>query len=236
MKFKLQLAAAASLITLAGCGGSGGGALSPAPTDFNLKAGVTNMVAHGLTANVSLSGTVMVNGTSTPFSGTGTYTLTAATNGTFNGGAALVQTQTVSGTVSASGQSAPYNVSVTNYYGTTDSSFLGESEASEFDVAQTPITYPTSVVSGSNAVLGTVSRYSDSTMSTSLGTAQISYSAANSSSAGALQITMTTKTYDTANALIETDTTVYDLSASNVLSLVSGTGQTQQGTITVTAN
>lgn len=240
MKFKLQVGAAASLLALglAGCGGSGGGTLTPAPTDFNLKAGVTGMVAHGLSANVGLSGTVMVKGTSVAVSGSGTYTLTAATNGTFNGGAALVQTQTISGTLSASGQSAPYNVSVTDYYGTTDSSFLGESDGSsgEVDVAQTPITYPTSVVSGSSAVLGTVSRYSDGTLSTSLGTAQISYSATSSSSAGnPLQITLTTKIYNTSNALIATDTTVYNLSTSNVISFVSGSVQNQQGSLTVTA-
>lgn len=240
MTLRLQVAAVATLLTLAACGGgSGGGTLAPVATDFNLKAGIAGMVAHGLTANVSLSGTVMVNGTSTPFTGSGTYTLTAGTNGTFNGGAALAQTQTVAGTVSASGQSAPYNVSVIDYYGTSDSSFLGESDpqTNEVDVAQTPITYPTSVVSGSSAVLGTVSRYSDSTLSTSLGTAQISYSAMNSSSAGnPLQITLTTKIYDTTNALKETDTTVYNLSTSNVISFVSGSAQTPQGTLTVTAN
>ncbi|MFX5610806.1 hypothetical protein ABTD85_20505, partial [Acinetobacter baumannii] len=59
----------------------------------------------------------------------------------------------------------------------------------------------------------------------------------NSSSAGnPLQITLTTKIYDTTNALKETDTTVYNLSTSNVISFVSGSAQTPQGTLTVTAN
>jgi hypothetical protein len=241
MTLRLQVGALATLLTLAACGGgSGGGTLAPVATDFNLKTGIAGMVAHGLTANVSLSGTAMVNGTSIPYSGSGTYTLAAGTNGTFNGGAALAQLQTIAGTITAAGHTfPPINASVTDYYATTDSAFLGESDGTsgEVDVAQTPITYPTSVVSGSSAVLGTVSRYSDSTLSTSLGTAQISYSAMNSSSAGnPLQITLTTKIYDTTNALTETDTTVYNLSTSNVISFVSGSAQKPQGTLTVTAN
>lgn len=49
----------------------------PPAANYNMQAGIADMVAHGLSANVSLSGTVTVGGISTPVTGSGTYVLTA---------------------------------------------------------------------------------------------------------------------------------------------------------------
>jgi hypothetical protein len=216
-------------LALVACGGGGDDNNNlTTNTDFNLQAGVANMVAHGLNANVSLSGTA--NGT--PFNGSGTYSRAVGANAMFNGGAALSQTESISGTVTAAGQAIPLSVSVTDFFATGNSAFLGENDGTEFDVAQAPITYPTSVVGGSGGALGTVSRYTDSTMSVSLGTAQLSYAVDSSNPA---KVTLTTKIYDTQNALQETDTTVYSLNTSSVIAFVSASAQTSAGTLTVTA-
>ncbi|HUI59964.1 MAG TPA: hypothetical protein VLX90_07065 [Steroidobacteraceae bacterium] len=236
-RFGAVSAAVALGLGLAACGGGGSDITTPPPTDFNMKAGVTNMVAHGLMANVTLSGTAVANGASNDFTGSGTYSLSAGVNATFNGVAALMQAQAISGTIMVAGQSAPLNVSVNDYYAASDSAFLGETDSNEYDVAQTPIEYPTSIVGGSNGTLGTVNRYTDSTMSTPLGTAQVSYSAtAPMDSGGPIGIAVTTKIFDTQNNLLETDVTSYSMTTANVISFVSASAQSPSITLNVKAN
>src|SRR6202034_4341782 len=104
------------------------------------------------------------------------------------------QPPTVSGSISAAGQSTPYSTSVTDYYASSDSAFLGEVSASEYDVAQALILFPTMIMGGSSGTLGTLSRYTDSTMSVSLGTAQVSYSTLAPADPGSpIAIAVTTK-------------------------------------------
>jgi hypothetical protein len=238
MKRQLRSGVAVSLVVvLVACGGGGGSGIAPAPTDYNLQAGVTNMVAHGLSANVSLSGSVTVNGNSTPFTGSGAYSLAPSSNGTFAGTSAAAQVQTITGTVTAAGQTGPYTVTVTDYYASSNSAFLGEVNSDEYDVAQNPIQFPTSVVGGSSGVLGTLSRYSDQTMSVVLGTAELSYSVTAASSAGGpVKVALTTKSYDQQHTLTETDVTTYGLTTSSVISFVSGSVQNSSGTLMATAN
>jgi len=195
-----------------------------------------NLVNMGLMDNVALSGTVLVNGNSVPFTGTGTLTVAPAVSSMFNSSQALAQTETISGTVTAAGQSAPYSAEVTDYYATGSGAVLGESSANEYDVVQSPFTYPTSVMGGSNGILGTVSRYADSSMGVSLGTAQLSYAVTAPVDPGSpVQVQFTDKIYDTQSTLIETDVTAYTLSSSNVLTFISASAQTTSGTLTVTA-
>lgn len=225
-------------IFLSACGGSGGGtATAPPPAaTFNLQQGYVNLVNAGLTANVSLSGTAVVNGTSTPFSGTGTLTLTPAVSVTFNNSPALSQTETISGTVTAAGQSAPYSASVTDYYAAGSGAVLGESTTQEYDVVQSPFTYPTSVVGGSGGILGTVSRYTDSSLGVPLGTAQISYAVtAPADPSSPVSVQFTTKIYDVQNMLTRTEVTTFSLTSASVLSFVSAGAQNTSGTLTVTA-
>ncbi|HEY4446608.1 MAG TPA: hypothetical protein VGN30_20180 [Steroidobacteraceae bacterium] len=225
-------------IFLSACGGGGGGtATAPPPAaTFNLQQGYVNLVNAGLTANVNLSGTAVLNGTSTPFSGTGTLTLTPAVSATFNNSPALSQTETISGTVTVAGQSAPYGASVTDYYAAGSGAVLGESAAHEYDVVQSPFTYPTSVVGGSSGILGTVSRYTDSSLGVPLGTAQISYAVtAPVDPSSPVSVQFTTKTYDVQNTLTLTEVTTFSLTSASVLSFVSDGAQSTSGTLTVTA-
>lgn len=192
-------------------------------------------VANGLSSNVSLRGTVIANGVSAPFTGSGTFTRPPATTTTFNSTAALSQTTTISGTITAAGQTSPYSTSVIDYYASADGAFLGEVSASEYDVAQTPIEFPSVLMPVTSQSLGTLSRYTDSTMSVSLGTAQLSYAATAPVDSGSpIGVALTTKIFDTQGNLVETDVTSYTMTSSNVITLIGATGQNQSGTITIT--
>jgi hypothetical protein len=68
-------------------------------------------------------------------------------------------------------------------------------------------------------LLGTLSRYTDNTMSVSLGTAQVSYSLLTSVDTGSPIGIVVTKIVSTQNTLIETDVTNYTMTSSNVVSL-----------------
>lgn len=231
-------AVAVMTATLVACGGSGGGSggMRPPPAaSYNLQAGIANMVAMGLSANVGLSGSVTASGVTTPFTGSGTYTLSKGVSATFNGTAASSQMETISGTITASGQSSPLSTSVTNYYATGSSAFLGQDEGTEFDVAQAPFDWPTSITGGSGGPLGTVLRYTDKTMSVSTGKADVTYSVLAPVDPGSpIGITLTTKIYDTQNNLVETDTTKYTMTPANVISFAGATAQSSSGSLTVT--
>jgi hypothetical protein len=224
-------------LLLSACGSGGGSTGNPRPVpqgSYDLHAAMAALVESGLNANVNLSGTVIVNGTSTPFTGTGTLTLSPSVSGMFNGMMAQLQTQSISGTVTAAGQTSPYSSSVVNAYDPATGAVAGESRSAEFDVAQAPITIPT-MVGTSVTILGTLSRYSDSTLSVALGTVQVSVAVkfipVDPGSQEVVQFTY--KVYDTGQALVETDTVSYNLTENNLLSFNSAATQNATGTLTV---
>jgi hypothetical protein len=226
---------AALLLSACGGGGSGNGNPTPSPQgSYDLQAAMAALVKSGLSANVNLSGTAIVNGTSNPFTGTGTLTLSPGVSGMFNGTTAQLQTESISGTVTVAGQTSPYSSSVVNAYEPTTTAVAGDSQSTEFDVAQAPITIPT-VVGTSSTMLGTLSRYSDSTLSVALGTVQVSLAVTlipvDPGSPEVVQFTY--KVYDTNQALVETDTVSYNLTENNLLSLNSAATQNTSGTLTV---
>jgi hypothetical protein len=241
---RIPKSAAAMLLALAlnGCGGGSSGGLTgttPPPETFDLQTGISGLVANGQSSNVTLSGTAVVNGTSVPFTGTATLTLAAGVSGTFNGEGALSQTETISGTVTAAGATAPYTSSVVDYYATGNDAFLGETGSSEYDVAQTAFTYPASVVAGDSGVLGTTTNYTDSSMGTTTGTTQVSYTvtAVTSTASDAtptVMVAITSQIDDTNSNPLETDVTNYSLTDGGVLTLVSATVQNSTESLTVT--
>jgi hypothetical protein len=226
---------AALLQSACGSGRSSNGNPTPSPQgSYNLQAAMAALVKSGLSANVNLSGTAIVNGTSNPFTGTGTLTLSPGVNGMFNGTMAQLQTQSISGTVTVAGQTSPYSSSVVNAYEPATAAVAGDSQSTEFDVAQAPITIPT-MVGTSVTMLGTLSRYSDSTLSVALGTVQVSVAVTlipvDPGSPEVVQFTY--KVYNIDQALVETDTVSYNLTENDQLSLNSATTQTATGTLTV---
>ncbi|MDP9007787.1 MAG: hypothetical protein M3N91_03610 [Pseudomonadota bacterium] len=226
---------AALLLSACGSGGgSSGYALTPPPGSYDLQAGMAALLQSGLSTNVNLSGTAIVNGTSNAFTGTGILTLSPGVGGMFNGTMARLQTQSISGTVSVAGQTSPYSSSVVNAYEPATPAIVGESQSTEFDVAQQPIVIPT-VVGTSVTMLGTLSRYSDSTLSVALGSVQVSVAVmlipVDPGSNEVVQFTY--KVFDTSHALAETDTISYVLTENNLLSFYSAATQSASGTLTV---
>jgi hypothetical protein len=231
------IAVALAAGALNGCGGGGGSEVATAPpAAFDLQTGISGLVTGGQSVAVTLSGTAVTSGTSVPFTGSGTYTLAPGASTSFNGEGALSQTQSISGTVSAAGESAPISVIVTDYYATGDDAFLGETGSGEYDVAQAPFAYPTAVMAGSSGILGTTSDYTDSTMSVSQGTTQVSYAVtAVSGSSSSVMVAITEQVHDTQNNLVETDVTNYSLTSADVLTFVSASAQNASESLQVTA-
>lgn len=223
--------------SLTACGGGAGGGAVPAAAQYDLQAAYVNRANSGLKANVALSGTTSVNGVSTPFSGTGTLVVAPAAPATFNGSPVLAQVEVISGTVTAAGQFEPYSAVVTHEYAPGTYAVLGESASGEFDLAQVPFNYPTSLVTDPSGLLGTLNRYTDASLGVSLGTAQLSYAVSlNPVDPGSpLQVRITRKVFDTQGALTETDVTTYALTAGSQMSFVSVTAQSASGAVTITA-
>jgi hypothetical protein len=225
-------------LLLSACGSGGGSRSFPIPSpqgSYDLQAGMAALLQSGLSTNVNLSGTAIVSGTSNPFTGTGTLTLSPGVGGMFNGMMARLQSQSISGTVSVAGQTSPYSSSAVNAYEPATTAVVGESQSTEFDVAQQPILIPT-MVGTSVTMLGTLSRYADSTLSVALGTVQVSVAVTlipiDPGSNEVVQFTY--KVFDTSQALVETDTVSYVLTENNLLSFYSAATQSASGTLTVT--
>jgi hypothetical protein len=233
------LGAAVSLsIALAACGGANNGYMpvTEQASSYDMQAGINNMVAQGLNSTVTLNGTVIVNGVSTAFTGSGTYVRQIAATGTFDGAAAMSQLATTMGTITAAGQMSPYSTSVTEYFSSGSSELLGEDQGSEFDVAQTPFMYPDMIVGGSAGTLGTLNRYTDKTMSVSLGTIKVSYTVMSPVDPGSpIAFSFTYQIYDTQNTLTETDTLTYGMSPvpSSQINFISASAQKPSGTLMV---
>jgi len=227
---------AVATAALAACGGgdTGNSGGCACPAGYNFELGMLGLVDLGSIANVNLSGTAIVQGVSTPFTGTGTLTLSPAVSGTFNGMAAMLQTQSIAGTVMVAGQSAPFSVSTVIAYD-AQGEILGESQPGEFDVAPAPILIPT-YVSTTPEPLGSLSRYSDAQLSSVKGMTQLSvvvqFIPVDPGSPEVIQLTA--KVYDVSQALVETDNINYQLTAGGSLSFFSETTQSNSGTLTVT--
>jgi hypothetical protein len=232
------LAAVAGIfaIALTACGGGGGGSAAPPPaTTYDLQTGISNLVRQGQTGNLALSGTVMQSGTAVSFTGTGTLTLAPSVAATFNNIAALSQTQTIAGTITAAGQSISLPAtSVVDYYDSGTDAFLGETGATAYDVAPSAFMYPTMVVGGSTGTLGTISNYTDSTMSVPVGTTEVTYAVTAPVDPGSpVLVKVTNVSKDPMGTVLETDVTSYSLTGSGVLTITSASAQ--NATITLLA-
>jgi hypothetical protein len=225
-------------IALSACGGGGGGggAAPPPATTYDLQTGISSLVSQGQTGNVALSGTVLVNGNPVSFTGTGTLTLAPSVAATFNNTAALSQTQAIVGTITAAGQTAPLPaISVVDYYDSGTDAFLGETGTGVYDVAQSPFTYPTMVVGGSTGTLGTISNYTDNTMSVPVGTTEVTYAVTAPVDPGSpVLVKVTNVSKDPLGTVVETDVTSYTLTGSGILTLTEASAQSANITLLAT--
>ena len=234
---RILTAGVLAALLLSACGGGGSGNLTPSPQGtYDLQTAMTALIESGQSNPVELSGTAIVNGISNTFSGTGTSTLAPGASGMFNGTMATLQTQSIAGTITVAGQKLAYSSSVVNAYEPTSGAILGESQSNEFDVAPAPISIPTTVGTTS-MLLGTLNRYSDSTLSVALGTVQVSVAVTliPTDAGGPELVQFTYQVFDTNQVLVETDTFTYNLTEDSMLSLNSAAAQSAEGTLNITA-
>lgn len=130
-----------------------------------------NYITNTSSSPFSASGTT--NGIN--ITGSGTETGGQLTSSTFEGKQALAKTMTVTGTVSGSGQTASIASTSTGYYDLTYN-LLGSSSQTEYfvvDSITTPIANGAKV--NDTGVLFTTKRYTDSSKSSLVGTAEYSF-------------------------------------------------------------
>lgn len=228
LRIRRVLIAVVTATALAACGGGGDGGNDT--SQYDLQAAMATVVKYGLSDRVTLSGSALGG-----LTGTGTFDLSIRpTQGTFNGTAALLQTQSISGTLTGPGQSLPFDTKVTNAYDSAGAALLGMQQLNEVDVAQSPITFPKAVPLNATP-LGTMSRYTDATLSVVLGTTDLSVEVAlipvDPGSPEVVRFTF--KTYDASHALVQTDTFEYVLSRDSVLSFLSARVDNAHGTLSI---
>lgn len=179
----ILVAALATTFSLAGCGG-GGGSSPSGPVTSNLSFPVSswnaNHINNGYTQSGNITGQINYNGTIYPVTGAFSLTVAAATSTTFEGQAALVNVGTITGsetvTNTATGQTQTVPLADTSQsYNTTNYVPLGHSSSTEYMVMQGTAIIPSTVKVGDTAVVGTYTRYTDSTKSSALGTDKESY-------------------------------------------------------------
>jgi hypothetical protein len=157
-------------MALAACGGGSGAATAPAANAYDFEAAFVQETQHGLTA----SGTFTVTSNGTVYTGPGTVTVSPQTATSFNGSAAYQLDLVIAGNVSGGGASGKVSGGYSTYL-TGDHRIIGRTDPGEFDIAQSPMTYPGVVAAGESGPLGTLLRYTDSTMSIPIGSDDVSY-------------------------------------------------------------
>lgn len=233
-----RLTLALATLLLSACGGGGGGGsntLGPPPAgSYDLQAAWAALVTHGLTSAVSLSGTAIANGSPYTFTGSGTFALSAGTSGTFNGSTAVLVTESVSATINVAGQSM-LSTSSTEVFEPGTGAIAGQVNNAEYDVAGTPLAIPASIGTASVS-LGSLTRYTDSTLSVPEGTIQVSVAVTQVplDSGSNEVVRFTYNTYDASQSLVEVDTYDFVLTENSVLTFDGASAQTSQGTLTIT--
>lgn len=221
-----MIAALTMAAGLVACGGGGGGGdAEPQATSsltFNLESAYKTLVASGqavnfkITASNSCTGSATITSspanTSTTFEGTSAFSSTTVYN--FN------YTNCTPATISET---------TVNYYASNYMP-LGSTKqgSSDYTVFNGSLNIPTSIKVGDAGVLGSMTRYTDSTKSTVDGSAQLSYVVESDTAATAL-VTIATKSYDAFNVLEATQITKYKIDSSSKMTAQSITIQYANG-------
>jgi hypothetical protein len=163
--------------------------------------------------------------------GTASYTLLPAASTTFAGNSTdSAQAATlVTSSLNVSGTGA---VSVPTTYSTfvwdVSTNLVGmtlndsSSNVLEYDVATSVVAFPSTITIGGSGSLATFNRYTDSTMSTSLGTIDTAYSVvANGSSTTSVVFELTEQIYDTGSSNPNSVTYDFVVNAGGTMSLKS---------------
>lgn len=216
---------------LAGCGG-GGDAAPPAVTIYPIQDALTYAYTNGLQSTLNVTGSASDGISTYPVTGALTFTLGAATSTTFNGTAALQTTETVSGTLTIEGQSAPLDSFSTSYLNLSYEP-LAYSTTGSYCEAASPIVYPETASVGQSGSLGVFTCYTDSTKAVLTGSETETYIAAAGSTYNTLDMTIITNMYDPVNNLIGTGSVTYTITSGGIPSLTQFMMSTTDSGITI---
>jgi hypothetical protein len=194
-------------VFIGACGGGGGGGGSsssnptPSTTAFPVAQANSQMIINGYHATLTIS--VKVEGFNA--SGNGTLTVAPAVAGMFEGQAVLNNTNTLTATITANGQTVSDNSSGIDI---NDSNYNEIAYQDNIDGSLTKVDQvvpvPTTVHVGDSGSLGSATDYSDSTATTVTGTETLTYSIV-ADTATSIIFVLTKKGYDTNHNLTDTD-------------------------------
>lgn len=203
---------AVSLGLLGGCGGGGGGgggssSVVASTNAFNVLSGWQALTAAGWSKTFAVSGTctgsIALNdgpvNTATTFEGSAALSGTAVTNITFT-------------------NCTPSSISSTETR-YTDSNYIPRGylvQGGDYGVYATTPAIPTSVHVGDTGIVGTVSRYTDSTKTTPDGRQDVSYVIEADTATTAI-LNVISKVYDKNSVLIVTEQDRYQVAANGAL-------------------
>ncbi|MBP6718808.1 MAG: hypothetical protein KA173_08080 [Rhodoferax sp.] len=198
-------------VLLTACGGGGNNSTTTpvaSTKTFDLKTTYANFLQTTVSRGFSIAGSI--NGLSV--TGGGTATLGALQASTFLGSPALVRTQTITGNISANGQTVPYGASSQAYY---DSNYnpLGSSNTG-FSVVESRTSLPTAAKINDAGIWMKMTNYPSSAKAFITGSTTVSYSIGADSESTAL-LTLITTEQDTSGKHVSSITSTYRISSNN---------------------
>lgn len=203
-----RLAVIISSSLLIACGGGGGGSSTP-DTTFPAQAALAQLYTTGFQKTTTVSGTATVGNVQVPLTGTLQLTQSAAnTQVTFNGEDALQYTLDITGTLSSSGQSAPFASTAQGYINNAYKA-LGATGPGSYCVASTPGEYPTTVTIGQTGEVARFNCFTDSTQTVFIGTETVSYAISAGTTASNATASIIEVAYDLLNQPTSTARTNY---------------------------
>ena len=216
-------------VFLAGIAGCGGGGSSSAPASssqgasgtYPLQQAYASIKASGYQQSVNVAGTAMVNGVSIPVTGSLLVSESPAnTSTTFNGQSAQETTTSVTGTISADGQSIAVSDSASDYVSPTGQP-LGETSANSYCVTTSFTALPASISVGQSGPYATFACYTDSTMSTPLGNATSTYTIAAGATSDTATLEMTVVASNAGGQQVSSSQTNFQMGSSGNISFSS---------------
>lgn len=221
IKMIAALSMAASLVACGG-GGGDGDTQSTSTLTFNLESAYKALIASGQTANFKITASNSCTGTATITSSP------ANTSTTFESKAAVTST-TVYNFSYTNCTPATISETTVNYYDTNYLLLGTAAQGGNYLVVNGSLNVPSSIKVGDAGVLGSMTRYTNSTKLTVNGSAQLSYVVESDTSSTAL-VTIATKSYSASNVLESTQLTKYKIDSASKLTAQSITIQYANGT------
>lgn len=213
-------------ILISGCGGGGGGGSAPpagpvaSTLSFPVRAGLNALTASGRTDTLRANGTPATEVADGLCSGTLSQN-TGPANGaaTFEGAPALAAVSVT--TISFSNCTPASSTSTTTEYSDSNYLPLGFQElGGEYGVYLVPPVIPTSARVGDVGIVGTITLYTDSTKTTSVGNRNISFVVEPDTASTAI-VNVIAQEYDAFSTLLFTEQDRYRMTSTGALTLIS---------------